>query len=187
MQVPSRQKVPLRPLRPDERIALEHTSRSRSAPAGHVARAQELLGVADGSGYQAAARSDGRRSSDAVAQLVARFNRDGVDAVVEGHEGGQPKRHTAIEQERILHEVRRTPDRDVDGTATWSLTTLQRVLRLVPDGVPGISAYTIWCVLHDAGMTWGKDRTWCETGTVVRKRKSGTVTVTDPDTAPKKT
>jgi hypothetical protein len=36
-------------------------------------------------------------------------------------------------------------------------------------------------------MTWGKDRTWCETGTVIRKRKSGAVTVTDPDATPKKT
>jgi hypothetical protein len=53
--------------------------------------------------------------------------------------------------------------------------------------LPGISTYTIWCVLHEAGLTWGKDRSWCATGTVVRKRKSGTVTVTDPDAAAKKT
>ena len=181
------QKDPLRPLSRDERLALEQVRRSRSAPAGEVARAAELLAVANGSSYQEAARTAGRRSGDAVAQLVARFNRDGVDAVVEGHGGGQPKRYTASEQERILREVRRTPDREQDGTATWSLSTLQRALRRAPDGLPGISTYTIWCVLHDAGMTWGKDRTWCETGTVVRKRKSGTVTVTDPDTVPKKT
>jgi len=75
----------------------------------------------------------------------------------------------------------------VNGTATWSLTTLQRALRRAPDGLPAISTYTIWCVLHDAGMTFGKDRSWCETGTVVRKRKSGPVIVTDPDAIPKKT
>lgn len=106
---------------------------------------------------------------------------------MERHGGGQPKRYTDVEQERILREVRRTPDRDRDGTATWSLTTLQRALRQAADGLPGVSTYTVWCVLHDAGMTWGKDRTWCETGTVVRKRKSGSVTVTDPDATPKKT
>ncbi len=182
-----RQKDPLRPLTPDERLALEQVSRSRSAPAGEVARAKELLAVADGASYQGAARAAGRRSGDAVAQVVARFNRDGVDAVVAGHGGGQPKRYTAIEQERILREVRRAPDRDEDGTATWSLTTLQHALRRAPDGLVGISTYTIWCVLHDAGLSWGKDRTWCETGAVERKRKSGAVIVTDPDATPKKT
>lgn len=180
------QKDPLRPLTPNERRALEHLSRSRSHPAAQVTRAAELLAVADGSSFEAAARSAGRRSGDAVAHLVARFNRDGVDAVVERHSGGQPKRYTAPEQERILAEVHREPDREQDGTATWSLNTLQRALRQAPDGLPGISTHTIWRVLHDVGMTWGKDRTWCETGTVMRKRKSGTVLVTDPDTAPKK-
>jgi transposase len=117
---------------------------------------------------------------------VTRFNRVGIDVLVERHGGGQPKRYTGAEQERILQEARREPDRKRDGTATWSLTMLQRALRHAPDGLPGISTYTIWCVLHDAGFVWTKDRSWCETGTVVRKRKSGTVTVVDPDTAAKK-
>ena len=77
----------------------------------------------------------------AVAHLVARFNRDGLAALEPGHGGGQPKRYTRIEQERILREVRREPDRD--RTATWSLTTLQRVLRQAPDGLPTVSTYTI--------------------------------------------
>ena len=104
-----------------------------------------------------------------------------------GHGGGQPKRYSQIEQERILREVRREPDRDVDGTATWSLTTLQQALRQAPDGLPTVSTYTIWRVLHEAGLRWSKDRSWCETGRAVRKRKRGTVTVQDPDAVPKKT
>ena len=83
--------------------------------------------------------------------------------------------------------MRRAPDRDQDGTATWSLTTLQRALRRAPDGLPGVSTYTIWGVLHEAGFRWGQDRSWCETGTAVRQRTSGTVTVTAPDALPKKT
>ena len=81
--------------------------------------------------------------------------------------------------------MRRAPDRDK--TATWSLSTLHGALRRAPDGLPGVSTYTIWCVLHDAGFTWDRDRSWCETGTAIRKRKSGTVTVTDPDATAKKT
>jgi transposase len=181
------QKDPLRPLTREERARLAHLSRSRSDPAAHVARATELLAVADGASYQTAARAAGRRSGDAVAQLVARFNRAGLAALGERHGGGQPKRYTAREQERILREVRRPPEREADGTATWSLSTLQRALRRAPDGLPGVSTYTIWCVLHEAGFDWGKDRSWCETGTAVRKRKSGTVTVVDPDAVAKKT
>jgi transposase len=185
--VPRLQKEPLRLLTPDERAKLEHLSRSHTQPAAHVVRARALLAVATGHRFTEAAHAAGRRSGDAVAQLVARFNRKGLAALDSEHGGGQPKRYTRREQERILREVRRAPDRDEDGTATWSLTTLQRALRRAPDGLPGVSTYTIWCVLHDAGYTWQKDRSWCETGTAIRKRKSGTVTVTDPDAGAKKT
>ena len=181
------QKDPLRPLTPDERLHLEQGSRSRTDPAAQVARAKALLAVADGASFEAAARAAGRKSGDAVAHLVTRFNRDGINALIERHGGGQPKRYTQTEQERILQEVRRNPDRDTDKTATWSLSTLQGALRRAPDGLPGISTYTIWCVLHDAGFTWDRDRSWCETGTAVRKRKSGTVIVIDPDAVAKKT
>jgi transposase len=180
------QKDPLRPLTSDERLVLEQVRRSHTAPAAEVARAKELLAVADGANFEAAARGAGRKSGDAVAQLVARFNREGIGALVERHGGGQPKQYTQRDQERILQEVRRAPDRDKDKTATWSLSTLQGALRRAPDGLPGVRTYTIWCVMHDAGFTWDKDRSWCETGTAIRKRKSRTVTVIDPDATPKK-
>jgi transposase len=177
---------PLRTLTADERAQLERLRRSHTEPAAQVARAKALIAVADGQRFTDAARAAGRCSGDAVAQLVARFNREGLVALQPRHGGGQPKRYTATEQARILQEVRRAPDRDTDRTATWSLTTLQRVLRQAPDGLPGVSTYTIWCVLHDAGFTWQQDRSWCPTGTAVRKRKSGTVTVHDPDAEAKK-
>jgi transposase len=170
------QKDPLRPLTLDERLHLEHLSRSRTDPAAQVARAKELLAVADGASFEGAARLACRKIGDAVAYLVTRFTRDGIDALVERHGGGQPKRYTEAEQERILQEARREPDRNRDGTATWSLTTLRRA----PDGLLGISTYTIWCVLHDAGFVRTKDQSWCETGSVLRKRKSGTVTALRP-------
>jgi transposase len=179
-------KDPLRPLTADEHAALERLGRSHAEPAARVARAKALLAVAAGQRYTEAARAAGRRSGDAVAQLVARFNRAGLAALTPGHGGGQPKRYARAEQERILREVRRTPDRDADRTGTWSLATLQRALRQAPDGLPAVSTYTIWSALQDAGFTWQKDRSWCETGTALRKRKSGTVTVRDPDAEAKK-
>lgn len=85
-----------------------------------------------------------------------------------------------------VREFRRAPDRERDGTATWSLTTLQRALRAAPDGVPTVSTATILQTLWDAGYTWQRSRTWCRTGVVIRKRKVGPVEVTDPDATPKK-
>ena len=92
-----------------------------------------------------------------------------------------------LERERILQELSRAPDRERDGTATWSLTTLQRALRTAPDGLPAVSTRTILETLWEAGYAWQASRTWCQTGTVVRRRKAGPVEVTDPHTTPKKT
>jgi transposase len=180
-----RQKDPLRPLTSEERVALEELSRARSEPASHVARAQLVLAVAAGQSYTAAAHSVGRRSGDAVAHLVARFNQEGLAAIAPRHGGGAALVYGEAERARILAEVRRAPDRAADGTATWSLSTLRRALRQAPDGLPGVSEYTLWCVLRGAGRQWQRSRSWCETGVVVRKRKAGPVVVTDPDAAPK--
>ena len=161
-------------------------SAARSEPASHVERAKLLLTVATGQSYTTAAQAVGRRSNDAVAHLVARFNREGLAALAPRHGGGTARQYGAAERDRILLEFRRTPDRAGDGTARWSLTTLQAALRRAPDGLPQVSTYTIWCVLREAGYTWQRNRTWCPTGQAVRVRKSGPVTVTDPDAQAKK-
>jgi transposase len=121
-----------------------------------------------------------------VAHLVSRFNREGLAALAPRPSGGSQPIYGSAERERILKEARRTPDRERDRTATWSLTTLQRALRQTADGLPQVSTYTIWVVLHEAGFTWQASQTWCETGKVKRKRKAGVVEVTDPDAEPKK-
>jgi transposase len=178
---------PLRPLTADERATLVRTSRAPSERADRVARAKALLAVAEGVSFTAAARAAGRRSGDGVAQLVTRFNRSGLAALDARHGGGPAVQYGIAARDRILREVQRPPDREQDGTATWSLTTLQRALRRAPDGLPDVSTWTILMTLHDAGYTFQRDRTWCHTGTATRKRKDGTrVAVTDPETTPKK-
>ena len=181
-----RQRVRLRPPTASERAELEQLTRSGSERADRVARAKALLAVADGASFTEAAIAVGRKAGDAVSHLVVRFNQEGVAAVTPRWGGGAPTRYRTAEQERILREFRRPPDREGDGTATWSLTTLQRALRTAPDGLPAVSTKTILHTLWDAGYTWQQNRTWCHTGTVVRKRKAGPVLVTDPDTTPKK-
>jgi transposase len=180
-----RQHDPLRTLTLEEWHTLERITRSGSERADRVARAKALLTVAGGASYTAAAQTAGRRSGDAVAHLVSRFNQEGLAALDVRHGGGPAVQYGPAERERILAEFRRIPDREQDRTATWSLTTLQRALRQAPDGLPRVSTATILHVLGDAGYSWQRDRTWCSTGTVQRKRKAGVVTVVDPDATPK--
>jgi len=181
-----RKKDPLRALTDAERSYLEQLSRAQSAPLSQVIRAKLLLAVADGQSYLAAAQSVGRRSNDAVSHLVSRFNQGGLAALTPRHGGGPAVVYGPAERARILQEFQRAPDRAGDGTATWSLTTLQRALRTAPDGLPTVSTFTILAVLHDAGLSWQHNRAWCETGQVVRRRKAGVAQVTDPDAGAKK-
>ena len=181
-----RQKEPLRPLTPDERAWVERISRSHSDPASQVTRAKIILAVADGASFTAAAQPVGRRSNDAVAHLVARFNHQGVEALVPRHGGGQPARYTPAQRQRILEYAHQQPDREAAGTATWSRTPLRHALRPAPAGLSHLSTATIRTVLHEAGWNWQRSRSWCKTGTSLRRRRSGVVEVTDPDAEAKK-
>jgi transposase len=181
-----RKKDPLRPLTDAEHRALTLLSRSQAAPAVQVARAAMLLSVAVGDDYQQAARSAGRRSGDAVSHLVARFNVEGLAALTPRHGGGRLRVYNHAARQRVLREVRREPTHGADGTATWSLSSLKKALRAAPDGLPKVAASTIWQVLHEAGLSYQQSRTWCPTGVAIRKRVSGTVSLTDPDTESKK-
>lgn len=180
------QKHPLRPLTDDERAQLEQIARAHSERADRVARAKALLAVADGLPFTVASQRAGRRSADALARLVVRFNERGIAAIDAGHGGGPPVAYGTAEKERILREFRRVPDREQDGTANWSLGTLQRALRKAADGLPTVSTFTVLAVLHEAGYTWQEDRSWCATGKVERKRKEGVVTVVDPEAGEKR-
>lgn len=180
-----RKKDPLRPLTADERLALTQLSRCQAAPAAVVTRAKLLLLVAGGSDYQDAAAAVGRKSGDAVRALAARFNREGLAALAPRHGGGR-RVYDEQARARILAEARRTPTPEHDGIAAWSLSALKKALRQAPDGLPGVSTYTLWDVLHEAGYTYQHGRTWCPTGTALRKRQAGVAAVTDPDALPKK-
>ncbi len=183
----SRQKKdPLRDLTEPERQELEQFSRSQVAPAVEVTRAKLLLAVARGDDYQDAARSVGRRSGDAVSHLVARFNAEGLAALTPRHGGGRLPTYGPQDTGWIVAEAARTPTPEADGTATWSLSALRRALRAAPDGLPKVSTDTIRRVLRESGSSFQRTRTWCPTGTALRRRKAGPAVVADPDADPKK-
>jgi transposase len=169
-----------------ERHALEQITRSPSQAVRRHRRAQALLAVAEGATLTAAAARAGYRVCDTVAALIRRFHTNGLAALDDQPRPGRTRSYTLRERARILREFRRPPALHTDGTATWSLTTLQRALRRAPDGLPEVSTFTILHVLHEAGYTWQQNRTWCETGVALRKKKNGTVErVIDPEAAEK--
>jgi transposase len=181
-----RRKETLRTLSDIEHEVLLQISRSHSEPASHVAHAKGLLAVAAGKTYSEAAMVAGRRTGDTVARWVSEFNTQGLAALERKHGGGPTRKYGAAERERILAEARRQPTPEQDGTATWSLQLLCRALRQAADGLPTVSEDTIRTVLLEAGFSWQRTRSWCQTGRVVRKRKSGPVEICDPDAEAKK-
>ena len=178
-----RQQEALRTLSEAERAALERLSRSGSERVDRVRRATALLAVAEGQSFVAAARRAGLGSSTITA-LVRRCNRRGLGALTIAAGRGRHPTYDAAARAKVVATAQRTPDRRADGTATWSLSTLERTVRR--EGLPEIGATTIRRVLHDAGSSYQRTRTWCPTGTAVRQRKHGSVTVVDPQTEQKR-
>lgn len=117
-----------------------------------VVRANQLLAVVAGASYTEAACCSRRKSNDSVAQLVARFNQEGIKSVKPKKGSGALPTYQATERERILREARLIPNPETDATANWSLMTLRRALRKASDGLPHVSTYTIITVLKDAGF-----------------------------------
>jgi transposase len=169
---------PLRALTPAEERAVQRMAKATSERVDVVKRARALLAVRAGHAYTQAAREAGYQSGDSVSQLIERFNQQGLAALHIAGGRGRKVQYTTAQRDRILTELQRVPERAQDGTATWSLKTLERALRR--EALPQVSASTIRAVLQEAGYRFGKTRTWCPTGTAVRQRASGPVTVQDP-------
>ena len=174
----------LRSVTAEERRALERVRQATSARVDRVRRATALLAVAAGASFAVAAQQAGYGSGSAVTALVRRFNRRGLAVLAIAAGRGRRVTYDAAARARIVATAQRQPDRTTDGTATWSLSTLERTLRR--EALPRLGATTIRRVLQDAGSSYQKTRTWCPTGTAERKRKAGVVTVTDPRTEEKR-
>ena len=178
------QKERLRSVTIVEQHELRAIVKASSERVDRVKRATALLAVADGRTYAAAAEAAGYRSPQAVTYLVRRSNRVGLAAPEIAAGRGRRPTYDAAARARIVATAQRPPDRKVDGTATWSLSTLERTVRR--EGLPRVGATTIRRVLHEAGSSYQRTRTWCPTGTAQRKRKAGVVQVVDPRTEEKR-
>jgi transposase len=178
----AQQKQALRPLSEAEQHELQRVAKASSERVDTVKRAKALLAVADGKTFTQAGVSAGL-SHEGVSQLVERFNQRGLAVLVIAGGRGRKPTYDAEVRTRVLQEVQRAPDREKDQTATWSLKLLEKVLR--KEGLPHIGATTIGRILHEEGYSLQQDRTWCDTGYALRKRKDGVYRVRDPQTQKK--
>ena len=182
--MPPPQKEHLRLLTIQERTTLERISQASSERVDRVRRATALLALAEGASFAAAARQAGYRSGSAVTALVRRFNRGGLSVLAIAAGRGRKPTYDVTARAGIVATAQREPDRQADGTASWSLSTLERTLRR--EAFPRLGATTIRRVLQDAGSSYQQTRTWCPTGTAERKRKGGVARVVDPQTEVKR-
>ena len=178
------QKYPLRAMTLQEEQELQRITKATSERLDVVKRARALLTVQAGQSFTDAAREAGYQSGDSISHLVERFNQHGLSALFIAPGRGRKPTYTAEQRASIVAEVQQEPDREQDQTATWSLMLLRQSLRKT--ALPHVAKETIRVTLHEAGYAFGKTRTWCPTGTALRKRKAGLVTVHDPAASEKK-
>ena len=179
-----RQREGLRGVTAAERAALARVQQATSGRHDAVQRATALLAVAGGASFAAAARLAGYAGGSTVQALVKRFNARGLVALTIAPGRGRQRTYDAATRAQVVALAQRSPDRKVDGTATWSLSTLARAVQR--ELCPAPKSRTIAQILRDAGGSYQKTRTWCPTGTAERKRKDGVVRVVDPLTEVKR-
>ena len=172
-----KQNEALRAITQQEQQELQRVVKATSERVDRMRRAKSLLAVARGATWTEAGQQAGM-SRQAVAKVVTRFNAHGLPSLSIARGRGRKASYQSAERQRILQEQQRDSDREEDGTATWSLSTLQRTLR--QSALPRVGTSTIRRVLQEAGYRFGRTRTWCATGSALRKRKAGVVTVYDP-------
>lgn len=105
---------------PDQRVALETWTRSRSLPHRRVLRAKIVLLASDGIPSDAIARVLGCNRLT-VRKWRARFATEGVEGLEEAAGRGRPPTHSRALVNRV---VAATMERPKDGSTHWSARTL---------------------------------------------------------------
>jgi transposase len=116
---------PLRPLTDTERNELTRVSHAPSERQNRHQRAVALLSVEAGKTLMDATKVAGWKAPKTISRLIRRFNERGLAALDDLPRSVHPRRYGLSERARIVQELRRSPLRKEDGTATWSLTTLR--------------------------------------------------------------
>src|SRR5260370_7487205 len=114
---------PLRHLTQEEEQALRRIVKASSERVDVVKRAKAILAVQAGKPYTEAAQEAGYKSGDSVSQLVERFNRLGLAALLIAPGRGCKETYTLEQRQRIMQEFHRPPHREKHQTTTCSFMT----------------------------------------------------------------
>jgi transposase len=95
--------------------------------AGQARRLLALAAVYDGMSREDAARIGGM-DRQTLRDWVHRFNRHGVDGLIDGQSPGRPSKLSAEQKEELRQLVEAGPDLDKDGVVRWRCVDLKRVL-----------------------------------------------------------
>jgi transposase len=95
--------------------------------ADQARRLLALAAVYDGMSREDAARIGGM-DRQTLRDWVHRFNRHGVDGLIDGKSPGRPSKLSAEQKEELRQLVEAGPDLDKDGVVRWRCVDLKRVL-----------------------------------------------------------
>jgi transposase len=150
-------KLRVRELTPDEQGTLERLSRSRTAPAREVERAQIIWRSSQGDSVQEIAHLL-RRSEAAVRKWINRFNANGLSGLKDEMRRGRPATYTSEEISEVIALSLTDPQTLDLPFASWTLDRLETYLNEVK-GI-GIKRSRIDDVLRNEGLRWRTQETW---------------------------
>src|SRR6266700_5615803 len=109
---------PLRPLTDVERGDLVRISKASGERLNRYQRAVALLALEAGKSLTDAAKAAGWKAQKTVTRLIRRFQQRGLAALDDLPRSGRPRSYGPVERARRIQELRRSPSRKEDGTAT---------------------------------------------------------------------
>ncbi len=144
-----------RELTPEEGNRLKSISK-RAKYQSKRQRAMIVLASATGMAAPQIAELVGSDDSH-VRKVIHAFNERGFDSLDPDYRGGRPKKTTPAERDRVVSIARARPDHQGVALTRWSLAKL--AAHLADVGVE-VSAETLRQVLHGAGLSHQRTRSW---------------------------
>jgi transposase len=150
-------RVTLRPMSPEEQLAIDELLRSRTAPVRLVERARIVRAAADGRSAPAIAAALGC-SRPTVYAWIRRFNAQGLAGLEERPRAGRPPTYTAAERAAVVAAALTAPKELGLPFACWTLDRLEAYLN-EQEGI-AIKRSRIDELLHAEGLRWRHQETW---------------------------
>src|SRR5919112_1536928 len=149
--------VCLRDVTAAEHAAVEKLAHSRTAPAHRVQRAQIIWRASRGESASAIAVRVGL-DGETVRKRIRRFNREGLEALMDRHRCGRPPTYTPEQTATVIATALTKPQTLGLPFASWTLDRLATYLQEAK-GIAMQRSRIDEILLHE-GLRWRKHETW---------------------------